>query len=165
MDSLKALSEINIKISEAKNKLFKIQEEETEYLEVREKKAMGRIQQIIESSEEMLKKVSRNYSQVKEMGQVVSSIHENSDKLSDDFSKLLEEFEERNVEWERKIGQQQDEINSNLKALSIESTKIENEKKNLLRREKQIEEDNKLIESRRQQIKVALEVLKKKKNG
>lgn len=43
MEAVKALSDLTLKISEQQNLLCKLQEEETEYLIEREKKAMERI--------------------------------------------------------------------------------------------------------------------------
>lgn len=131
MEALKALADTNIKISEAKGALFKLQETETEYLVVREKKAMDRIEKTIADSREFVDEAKKNYEEVKDFALEASSFAESLIKARGIFHKLLEEFEERNVIWEQDIGQQQDEIAEEKKNLKAQKVVIENDRKSL----------------------------------
>lgn len=131
MEALQALADTNIKISEAKGALFKLQETETEYLVVREKKAMDRIEKTIADSREFVDEANKNYEEVKNFALDASSFAESLIKAQGTFHKMLEEFEERNVIWEQEIGKQQDEIAEEKKNLKAQKTVIENDRKSL----------------------------------
>lgn len=160
MDSIKEIADNNIKISEAKNALFKLQEEETEYLMVREKKAMHRIQKTVEDSAELVEEANKNHGQIKELGNEVSQFVQNLIKISSDYHQLLKEFEDRNVEWECNIGQQQDDIAKIKRHLNIEAVQIQNDKKSLEQAKKQLIDDQKKLASDRGTINRTINRLK-----
>lgn len=149
MQSLKALSDLNIKISEAKNLLFKLQEEETEYLSIREKKAMDRIQKVVDDSKEMVKQADENHGEIKLLFNEVSGFADKLLKTQDIFHGLLSEFEESNVEWERDIGKQQDDLAEIHKMLNVEKVKIENDKQSLVIASKKLADDQRKLDSDR----------------
>ena len=147
MDSLKALSEINLKISEAKNTLFALQEDETEYLVARERKAMDRIQKVVDESTELVKEADQNHAQIKQLFVEVSAFAEKLIKTQQDFRGLITEFEERNVDWERDIGRQQDELAEIRKQQKVMSIQIENERKSLEQAKKKLADDQRKLAS------------------
>ena len=160
MDSLKALSEINLKISEAKNTLFALQEDETEYLVARERKAMDRIQKVVDESTELVKEADQNHTQIKQLFVEVSAFAEKLIKTQQDFRGLITEFEQRNVEWEKDIGRQQDEIEEIRKKQKIEKVQIENDLQNISQARKKLTEDQKKLDSERGTLERAIKRLK-----
>lgn len=160
MESLKALAETNLKLSEAKNLLFKLQEEETAYLQAREKKALDRIKKTVEESRELVRVAEENHSEIKNLYIETSNFAENLVKLQEDFKLMLESFEERNISWEKDIGKQQDDIAQIKKEMKIEKLQIENDIKSLERSRQKLEEDQKKLKSDRGTIERAIKRLK-----
>jgi hypothetical protein len=160
MESLKALSDINLKVSEAKNLLFKLQEDETAYLVTREQKAMDRIQKVVEESQCLVLEADQNHAQIKALIVEVSAFVEHLLRIQANFQGLLAEFEERNVQWERDIGKQQDDIVEIRKAIKIETNQVENDRKNVELARKKLTEDQKKLDSDRGTLERAIKRLK-----
>lgn len=163
MESLKALTDINLKISEAKNSLFKLQEAETEYLQDREVRAMDRINQVVADSGELVKEADKNHGQIKELLTEVSAFAHNLIDIQENFNGILEEFDQRNIEWERKIGKQQDDIAEIRKLQKVEEVQIENDKKSLEQARKRLNDDQRKLDSDRGTLQRAIERLKNNK--
>lgn len=149
MESVKALSDVNIKISEAQNLLFKLQEQETEYLVVREKKAMDRIQKVVEVSKAMVTEADQNHAQIKALLSGISEFVSKLLKARENFTGLLAEFEERNIEWEKDIGKQQDQIIKIHQQLKIEKIQIKNDKESLESARNKLADDQRKLDSDR----------------
>lgn len=159
MDAMKDLAQTNIKVSEARNLLFKLQEDETSYLEMREKKVMNRINFTIEESRKVIEETKSNWTEIKSLYTVASDMVSTLNKLSLSLTESVTDFIEMNEQWERDIGKQQDDLEEIRRELKIENSVIENDKKDIKRHRKLIEEEKTLIESRQAQIKSALREL------
>lgn len=145
MDAIKALSDVNIKVSEAKNLLFKLQEEETEYLVQREEKALSKINKVLVESKDLLDKTHQNYESIHEFCRSVSGYAEFLTETYNKFQKLLEIFKERNEIWDKNAKHQDVEF-ANLRKL------IENDTKAVEEREKRVAEETKSLQVQREQI-------------
>lgn len=165
MDSIKALADTNIKISEAKNVLFKLQETETEYLVAREEKAIQRIQKGVEDSRNLLEEVKNNHNAVQEFYRTVCGVSDFLEKAQTDFFSLLENFNRKSELWEKEYQKQCDEVAQVKRNNEVEKVKIHNDTISNQKTLKKITEEKSKIESRQAQIKSALEVLNKKQNG
>jgi len=165
MDTLKEIADTNMKISEAKNTLFRLQEDETVYLEDREKKAIEKISLILEESKGILEQTQTNYEEVHKICQMVSSFTEFLTEGHKKFQDLLAEFSLRSNEWDKEVLRQKQEFESMARALKVQQTQIENDKKTIAQIFKRIEEENEHIESQRASIRSALKILEKKQNG
>lgn len=160
MEALKALADTNLKISGAKESLFKLQETETEYLVTREKKAMDRIEKTIADSRAFVDQAKQNYESVRDFALEASSFAESLVNVQKIFHKSLEGFEERNVIWERDIGRQQDEIAEEKKSLTMQKTVIENDRKSFNQAKAQHAIDEKKLAGEWEELKRALIRLK-----
>lgn len=161
MDGMKALAETNMKISEAKSILFKLQEDETSYLEIREKKSLDRIQKNLEDSKKLIEETKGNYNESHQIHAVASSL---SDLIMRVFGKLrssIEDFDQRQEDWEREIGRQSDEIADQRKEIKLESNRIENEKKNLKNKEIKLKEMESHLDSRQRTLETSYRIEKK----
>lgn len=165
MDALKELADTNIKISAAKATLFKMQEDETFYLQEREQKALNKINQLLDDSKEILDKTKENYNEIHILCQEVSGFCDFLVEYSGKFTELLADFNFRSETWDKEVEKQRAEFAEIKKGLDLQSTINENEREKNKKEWQKIIEAKKLIESRQQQIKVALEVLNKKQNG
>lgn len=148
MQSVKALADTNIKISEARSVLFKLQETETEYLVEREKKILSRIQDNLEQSRSLIDETSKNHQGIKDLYSQCTSFVEFLDEVYDSFQEIVKNFDERSDMWEAKIGIQQDEILEQRKEIKIEQVRIKNDQKSLKDKEKLLQNMKSHIESR-----------------
>lgn len=160
MESIKALADVNMKISEAQNLLFKLQEDETAYLVLRETKAVGQIKQVVEESQAMLKEADLNHGQIKELLTEVSQFVDKLLKIQENFHQLFAEFEERNVEWEKDISRQQEEIAEIRKNQKVQQVQIESEFKNIVAANKNLADGQKKLNSERGTLERAIQRLK-----
>lgn len=161
MDAVKALAETNIKISEAKNVLFKLQEEETSYLEAREKRAMERITKNLEDSRELLAETQTNYAEVRELYRSASELSSDIVKVSGIFGEFINSFNEAQEALDQRTNAHEQSVVDIGKELKTQKVVIENDKKSIQEARKSIENDKALVESRQQQLKTALEIIKR----
>jgi len=149
MDTVKELANANMKISEAKNALFKLQEEETEYLEQREKKALSKIDNMLVESKDLLSKVYENYEETHKFCREVVKYSEFLSESHEKFSGLLEIFDKKNKEWDKKVEKQQKEFDKLKEIISIEKTFIKNEKTNIEKAQIRLRDERKKLDSDR----------------
>lgn len=149
MDSVKELAATNLKISEAKNIIFKLQEDETVYLEEREKKALVRIDKVLEDSRELLDLTKGNYNEVHEFCKTISSFANFLSEAHTKFGGVLESYKERNDEWNIEIDRQNAELEEIRKNITIERSLLANEKKNIEKAREGIEKEmKKMVDER-----------------
>lgn len=163
MESVKALSEINLKISEAQNTIFNLQEEETKYLTEREQKAIDRIKKAVADSKELFKEAKENHQAVKELSTGITEFSSKLLNLYQDFHITLEEFDLRNTAAEKYFNKQEQEIAEIRKEIKTEKIKINNDKKSLIKARKELENDQKKLASDRGTLQRAVERLKQGK--
>lgn len=161
MESVQALSNTNLTISEAKNTLFKLQETETEYLVSREEKAMDRIKNLLENSKELLDETTANHAKVKEYTDTVDSFAQFLKESHEKFSRMLEIFNERNELWDKNIKNQEQEIAKQRKLVELDTKKNEENEKRLKDYKKELEREKEYIESRQATLSASYEVEKK----
>lgn len=129
MDTLKALAETTMKVSEAKSTLIKLEETETEYLVAREKLAMERIQKVHDDSAEILKQTQTNYVDAQALLATVSTAASFMDGAYTRFTELTELFNARNAAWEANCATWEAEVTKTKNQIKVEQVKIENGKK------------------------------------
>lgn len=162
MNALKVLADTNLKISEAKNALFKMREDETTYLVAREKKALDRIQRVLDESEALIKQTKTNYSELNDLFKSASQLSDFIIEAQGNFKKMLADFDERSVVWEAKVAEKEEEIAEARKKLQIDTVTIANEKKNIAKANAKIVEDNRKITDAWGEIERELNRLKEK---
>lgn len=152
MESAKALAQANVKISEAKNILFKLQEEETEYLEQREVKALGKIQKALDDSKDLVKQIKENNKEVHEFCSIISEYAMSLSEAHDKFQNMIELFHTKNELWDKNIKKQQSDLAGIRKIVEKDKEDIENQKQDIKKREKRLSEQLELIESRQKTL-------------
>lgn len=160
MDALKALSDINLKVSEARNILVQLQENETEYLVSREKKAVDRIQTTLDSSKELVEQINKNYDTIADFAR---SISEGAVFLSDAqkaFRALTEAFTEKQCEWERDIKNQEETITALRNSLKVDAIRLDGDKKTVESANKKLQDDTRKLEDERGTIERTIKRLK-----
>lgn len=163
MESLKVLAETNMAISEARNALFKLQELETEYLITREKKALDRIQKVLDESNEVINQIKINYLEVHELLGNARDMASFMIEAHNNFKKLLTDFKERDDLWHEQCDKKRDEFENLRKALKIDSVMIANSKKSMEKEKIRISEDRTRVDNDREELKRAIIRLKEGK--
>lgn len=141
MDALKALSDTNLKVSEARNTLTKLQETETEYLVSREKKAVEKVQKVLELSHNLVEETNKNYEYLESLARTIHDGGKFLSEAQEKFHALIEAKDEHYKLWERDIKNQEETIASLMKGLKIKETEIESGKKQIELGNRKVQEE------------------------
>lgn len=160
MDALKALSNVNLKISEAKNVLEGIKKEEAQYIESREKEVTKKIENVLEESRLLITETKSNYQEAKELYINASSLAQFLVEVYGSFTKAKEEFDRRNELWDANFKQQGTELVQLRKEVEIDQKGIESEKKGLEIIRENIKTDRQNLESQRVTLAISYEAEK-----
>jgi len=155
MDSIKALADMSVKISDAKATLANLENTETEYLTKREKKAQVQIEKILKDSENLLNKTHKNYEEINTFCNVVSSYVDVLDKVYEKFQKMLTDFNKRNEMWDKKIETQTLKFSALEKQLKQDSETIKIREARIDETNENIKKEKELIESRQSALAIS----------
>lgn len=145
MEALQALAETNLKVSEVRALLIKLEETEKEYLQGREQRAMERIKEVHAESAELLKETQQNYEGTRDILSSVSEFAEFLKGAYADFRGILDDFDRRNTLWEKNCTTWEAEAKATRDAIKVQQAKIENDKKANKQREQELEATRKQI--------------------
>lgn len=160
MQAMKVLTDTNLKIGEAKAHLIKLQEQETSYLEEREKKVMVRINKLLDDSRGILAEAQSNYSQVRELFNGVSAVVSFLSNAYEAFVGMLKDFRERNDQWDNKVSEIEDGFAKIRQEIANDKVRIKNDTESLKRWEKSLDLERKKIVSDRGELDRAIKRLK-----
>ena len=160
MDSMKALANTNMKIGEAKSTLLKLEEQETSYLEEREKKVLVRIDKILEDSKGLLAEAQANYSEIRELNTTVSSFSDFLLKAYDSFVGMLKDFREKNELWDSKVTAIEEGFAQIRQDISNDKIRINNDQEALERAKGVLRDEQRKIVSDRGELERAITRLK-----
>lgn len=160
MEALKALSDTNMKIGEARATLIKLEEQETSYLEEREKKVLARIQKVLDDSKELLAEAQANYTQIRELRNTVSSVTDFLSKAYEAFMGMLKDFREKNDLWDNKVSEIEEGFAKIRQEINNDKVRIKNDREALERWEKSLDLQRKKIDSDRGELDRAINRLK-----
>jgi len=160
MDSVRALAETNMKIGEAKSTLLKLQEQETSYLEEREKKVLARIEKILDDSKDVLAEAQANYSKVRELFGTVSSVSSFLTKAYEAFVGMLTDFREKNDLWDNKVSSIEESFAKIRQEINSDKIRIKNDQEALERAKRGLALEQRKIVSDRGELDRAITRLK-----
>lgn len=163
MESVKALADLTIKISDAKNILTTLQESETAYLVEREQTAITRIKKILEDSSDLISQAHKNYEDIQGLSNEVSGFCVFIGEIHDSFSESISEFREYQQEWDNYISEREKQVADFRKSVEIDSQLLENERKNIESGKKSLEVERIKLEDERETLRRAIQRLKKNK--
>lgn len=162
MDSLKKLADLNIAISEANSKLDDIKGGETQYLKLREGKALKQIEELYKNSAELLDKTHKNYEGIHTFCNILTTYKGFLDENYQSFQEMLTEFEEREKLWDKQYEEKVAEFGKQEKIIKKDKEDIEKDKKDIEKANEQIRRDKVLLEDRRQTLQRSIERLNHK---
>jgi chromosome segregation ATPase len=161
-ETIKALSEMSLKISEARQTLTELKNTETKYIAERENKVVAQIQTIFDKSDSLVKQINKNHKDVNQLYLIVSEYKEFIEVGYNKFTELLNDFNERSTEWDLTVKDKYEEfsrLEDNVKQ-SKESIKRDFE---LIEKQKEeIRKEKIKLEDKQQIIKRTVERLKNK---
>lgn len=160
MNALKALADTNLKVSEARNVLFKLQEDEMEYLEIREKKALIKIQKALSDSQELIDETHKNYEKVTDFCQIISNYFDFLDKTHEKVQKMIDSFNERNEIWDKSFTKQQEDIAYQKRLISQDSKMLDTKEKQLNEMKVRLKKQQEHLESRQATLEASYKVEK-----
>ena len=136
MDSLTALANTNIAISQAKATLEALKSEESAYIQDREQRAVAKIQSILTNSKEVLTESLQNYLSVHELSKTAGEFAQKIQDVYAQFGKLQETFAEATSEWEKEISDSQIILNEIKRLNKIDKIQIKNDQEAIVRQRK-----------------------------
>ncbi len=160
MDAMRALADTNMQIGIAKNTLIKLQEQETSYLEERERKVLARIQKILDDSKDLLAEAQSNYSQIRELHGTVSSFTEFLKGAYEAFLGLLKDFRERNDAWDNKVSEIETGFENIKRQINTDKVRIKNDTEALERAKAKMLIERRKIDDDRAELDRAIKRLK-----
>lgn len=160
MQAINELAKTNMLISEAKNSLFKLKENEKQYIEEREKIAVESVNEVLNNSKKLLDETLKNTKEMQEFHESVRQFAETLGHIQDRLEEDVKDFTKRTIEWEKSIKSQQDEIAESKKHLKIERNELENDKKTLKSKETSLKNLEKHLQSRQQSLEASYKVEK-----
>jgi DNA repair ATPase RecN len=158
MEAIKALSDTNMKISEAKNALSKLQETEKEYIKEREARVLKQIQQNLKDSEDIIAKTNSNYVKVQDLYKIVCGFVDYINETLTVLEETVSSFDKVSSKFESEVKEQEIEIESIKKTLKLDTVQIQNDKKSLIAKEKRLDDIKKHLESRQSALEKAYKV-------
>lgn len=160
MDALKALADTNLKISEAKGFLIKLQEIETDYLVEREKKAVARIQNVLIESRELFHEVSTNYKEVNDLCRSASEFATFLGEAFRDFNSLVKDFDMRQDLWEAEVRAREAEFAEIKKLINVDRVLLKNDQDSVKRDKELLDIAKKKLSDDQGEVRRAIKRLK-----
>lgn len=141
MNSLRALADTNMKVSEAKALLIKIEETKLQYFKLRETETNERIAKLLADSNETLIQARNNYYETTQFYNTISSFADSLKASYSSFQGLLTDFQQRDIAWKKNMTEQEKMVADLRKEAQLEKTLIESEKQTILIRQKNLDEE------------------------
>lgn len=161
INSLKILADTNLKISDAKNTLQKLQEEEKEYLQKREAEVHLMITKVLEDSKDLLEKTKHNYKEVKNFHNVTLSFSEFLKEMYEKYRVFVEDFDKRSELWNEIYNKEIEEIGELKKDIARDNEEIKRKNKTLEEDQEKLKKDRRHVESQQQTLEISYKELKK----
>lgn len=138
MQKLERLADINVQISKAKTILSQLSEEEASFLEDREKKAVEKVNSILEHSQSIVDQINHNHDQVTQFHNTVVSFVGFLEEIYDKTKGLMESFDTQSEQWEAKVIEQDESLSTRKALLDKQTNALAEEKENLKKKEKDL---------------------------
>lgn len=160
MKSAVALAKTNMAISEAVQRLHKLEEDETGYLVKREKLAEERIQKVLDSSKAALKEADDNFNAIIALYETAEAFATKLGKVHDEFRFSLSEFERFDTNWDAKLREMEEMAERIRNELRVQKAAIDNEKQVLNGRSTDLDHRESKLLAEQQMVDRAIERLK-----
>lgn len=160
MDALKALSETNLKVSDARVNLANLKEEEGQFIKERENNAVKRVQEIFEESRLVLNEAAHNYQMTTELASTTTDFSSFLLDAYDKFKDIRTSFAEHRTKWEEEVKKREEQLGELKKHVEVDRKLVETSKGTIEKALKSLEVERKKIDDDRQTLARATERLK-----
>jgi len=161
MEALQALSGVNIKISEARETLAKLEKDKDAFLEARALDEVARLTQVLADSKQLIDSIDANYGEITELATIVKETAASLVSIHDGFAAYVRSFEkyqqERNAQLDARAG----EVREMAQAVKVDRAKLKNEMISLEGVKKNINERETKLKDGWDELNRAIERLKK----
>ncbi len=151
-EAINEIAKMTMQISDAKITLKEIEDKKDAFISKRENETTKKIQKLLEDSEEVLIKARNNFTETHELLNIVTSYAESLNEGHKKFTKMFEDFNNRNELWSKNIELQTLELSNQKKLLMQDEKHIKDREEKIKRDIKMIEKDKGLIESRQEAL-------------
>lgn len=131
METLQKLAQTNLEISNAKNALYLLKQDENAFIEEREKKTLERLEQLFRDSEDIINKTKGNYDEVSELLTTVTEFSKFVAESQGNLHNIFTLFEEREGVWQEKVAKHEAAIADVQRGIIVQQVFLSNEKKNI----------------------------------
>ncbi len=140
MEVIQALATVNMKVSEAKGLLSKLEEQETEYLIEREARVMARIGKVLEESQQAIIDAHGNYAEKQKVAQSLSDFVTLLVETCEKFEKMREAYDEKTIVWENKVKTDETRLAELQRLIKVDGELLKEGKDALDRRENKLKQ-------------------------
>ena len=162
MDGLRKLADVEAQVSHAKAIIEEMKRTESEYIQKREEKTLAAIEKLVSESDDLIKKIQTNSTEVINFYNTVTSNVAFLSEMSNKLSGLFKTYDEYIVAYEKRL----DESTQKLSEQRIELRNIEKELEKEREHIEMVSGENKkheqYLESRESALRHALQVIKDK---
>lgn len=164
MQIVQEIAQINVLISQGKAELLALEGEKKEFFEKRDKELLDRIKGVLSDSKQLLDDTKSNYKEVHEFYELLKSFSEYISTSHKDFSEMVIDFNRNHVEYKKQIDNEREELSRLQKDVLSDKISIESDRKFILVKKKELENESRLIADQRGTLKRAWDELSKKIN-
>lgn len=152
MEALRALSDVTLKISEARNTLTSLEQNKEKFLEARAFDEVARLTQVLAESQQLIDSINANYGEITELATIVRETAASLVSIHDAFFGYVQTFEKYQQERSEQLGRQRDDIHAAAQAVKVDRAKLKNEQIS-------IEGVKRSLEDRERKLKIDREAL------
>ncbi len=138
MDALRVLSDVNMKISQAREELSTVDSKKDQYFEEREKEAIERISSLLKESQYILKEAGVNFDEIHLFAQSINSFAGTVTSFYERLLEIEDLFKERAKEFNQIIGVEEEKAKEIKNQIKIDRIQIEGDRRVLVEREKEL---------------------------
>lgn len=149
MDAIRAIADANLKVSEAKNALLAVKNDEAKYIKEREAITRSSIEKILEESKAILDGAYANYAEVKALQKDVLELASWIIDGQKSFSSMLADFEKMSSEFSAYMEEKEKDIASKRTEIMADKIRIANDRQGVEDARKRLEIDRRKVEDSR----------------
>lgn len=147
MDTLREVADSNMLVASMKAELVELEKEKGEFFRVRENEVLARIHKLLNHSRILLEETDKNYVHVHQFYEVLTVFAQQVTKAHEDFKKYVASFEEKSIEWNNQV-EEQEKVISQLRAdLQREEKSLDSEREFIKSKKIELEKSQSNLES------------------
>lgn len=163
MQVLQEMAQINVLISQGKAEIEALEGEKKDFFEKRDKELLDRIKETLSDSKQLIDDVKSNYKEVHEFYELLKTFSDFLSESHKKYSEMVADFNRNHLEYKKQIDIEIEELSRLQKEVLTDKISIENDRKFILKKKKELENESRLIADQRGTLQRAWAELEKKK--